>query len=91
MISYIIETLYLPLVLGADYSGKFIWKVDASFAVHPDCRSHTVASMTLRHSSLVSLSLKQKINTKISTEAELIAVDYSMRFIKWINLFLESK
>ena len=34
------------------------------------------------------MSLKQKINTKSSTEAELVGVDDAMNFIEWIQLFV---
>ena len=60
VISYVSETIHLPLVIGADDSGTLTWNVDASFAVHPDCRSHTGASLTLGHGSLMTLSSKQK-------------------------------
>ena len=36
----------------------------------------------------MSMSLKQKINTKSSTEAELVGVDDAMNFIEWIQLFV---
>ncbi len=48
------------------------WYVDASFAVHQDCRSHTGAVMTLGKGSVQSISTKQKISTRSSTEAELV-------------------
>lgn len=88
VICYLAETIHLPLILGMDADGNFTWNVDASFAVNPDCRSHTGASMTLGHGSMLSLSLKQKINAKSSTEAELIAVDDAMTFIMWMKHFL---
>ena len=44
--------------------------------------------MTLGHGSLLSLSLKQKINAKSSTEAELIAVDDAMTFVMWMKNFM---
>ena len=36
VISYLKETVHLPLVVGADDSGKQTWNIDASFAIHPD-------------------------------------------------------
>ena len=41
VISYLKETIYLPLVIGANDSGTLTWNIDASFAVHSDCKTHT--------------------------------------------------
>ena len=60
--------------------------VDASFAVHPDFKSHTGSSMTM----LVK-SGKQKLNSRSSTEAELIGVDDAMTMILWTKLFMEAQ
>ena len=51
------------------------FSVDASFAVHPDMRSHSGMSMSMGKGSILNSSKKQKINTRSSTEAELVAVD----------------
>jgi hypothetical protein len=58
----------LPLRLRADDSGCIKWWIDSSFAVHPDMRSHTGGTP---HST----STQQKLNTKSSTETELVAMD----------------
>ena len=79
------------MVIGADDSGTLIWNIDASFAVHPDCKSHTGACLTLGHGSVLSISAKQKINTKSSTEAELVGVDDAMTFVMWMKHFFESQ
>jgi hypothetical protein len=65
--------------------------VDASFAVHKDMRSHTGAVLSMGQGALMSMSLKQKINTKSSTEAELVGVDDAMNFVEWIQLFVEQQ
>jgi hypothetical protein len=79
-------------VLGWDGTGQLIWSVDASFAVlHKDMRSHTGAVLSLGQGALMSMSLKQKINTKSSTEAELVGVNDAMNFIEWIQLFVEQQ
>ena len=57
-ISYLKETVHLPLVLGTDNSGTLTWNINASFAVLPYCKSHTGACLTLGHGSVLSLSLK---------------------------------
>jgi hypothetical protein len=85
-IKYLRLTVYIPLILGWDATGKLTWPVDASFAVHKDMRSHTGAVLTLGQGALMSMSIKQKINTKSSTEAELVGVDDAMNFVEWIQL-----
>ena len=60
---YLANTKSLPLTLEADGISAIHWWVDASFAVHPDMRSHTGATMTMGRGSPYSLSSKQKLNT----------------------------
>ena len=51
------------------------WYVDAAFAVHPDFKSHTGATMKFggySEGSLQNISRKQKLNTRSSTKAELV-------------------
>jgi hypothetical protein len=79
------------LILRADGTKTTKWMVDASFAVHPDFRSHTGATMTMGNGAITSISRKQKINTRSSTEAELVAVDDVVGSIIWTKLFLESQ
>jgi hypothetical protein len=67
------------------------WYVDASFAVHPDMQSHTGATMTLGKGAVYSISTKQKINTKSSTEAELVGVNDAMPLVMWTPNFLEGQ
>ena len=83
--------VHLPLVVGEDDSGRLTWNIDASFAVHPDCKSHIGACLPLGHSSILSISVKQKINTKSSTKAELVGVDDAMTFVIWTKHFFESQ
>ena len=63
--------------------------MDASFAVHPDFKSHTGAMMTMGKGAIMSISRKQKLNTRSSTEAELVGVDDIAVMILWTKLFLE--
>ena len=88
VIKYLRLTISIPLVLGWDGTGKLLWSVDASFAIHKDMRSHTGAVLTLGQGALLAMSIKQKINTKSSTEAELVGVDDAMNFVEWVQLFV---
>ena len=61
----------MPLTLEAENVQISKWWVDASFAVHPDMKSHTGgASMTLGRGMTYGTSVQQKINAKSSTEGE---------------------
>jgi hypothetical protein len=67
------------------------WWVDASFAVHPDMKSHTGATMSLGKGAAYSRSMRQRLNTKSSTEAELVGVDDVMPQVLWTRYFLEAQ
>jgi hypothetical protein len=78
------------LFLAADDQHVIKWYIDASFAVHHDCRSHTGGAMSYGTGVPISISRKQKLNTKSSTEAELLGVDDATTLILWTKLFLEA-
>jgi hypothetical protein len=79
------------LTLSADDLRVVKWYVDASFAVHPDFKSHTGAVMTLGKGAMQSIARKQKMNVRSSTEGELVAVDDAATMILWTKLFLEAQ
>jgi hypothetical protein len=59
--------------------------------VHRDMKSHTGGAMSLGRGAVMCKSSKQKLNTKSSTEAELVgASDYLPNTI-WAKMFLESQ
>lgn len=88
VIRYLRDTKDLHLTLEPDDLHIFKWMVDASFAVHPNMRSHTGCAASAGKGSFLSVSTKQKINTKSSTEAELVGVDDIMGRILWTKLFM---
>jgi hypothetical protein len=67
------------------------WFVDASFAVHPDFKSHTGGVMTMGGGAMQALSKKQKLNSRSSTHAELIGVDDAITQVLWTRLFMEEQ
>jgi hypothetical protein len=74
-----------PLILGADNEGMVMWYVNASFAVHSNMRGHNNDGMTMGRGFPISVSTKQKLNTKSSTESELVGIDYMMPIILWTH------
>jgi hypothetical protein len=63
--------------------------VDASHAVHgKDGRSHTGVYVTLGSGPIFVRSTKQKLTTKSSTEAELVALSDALPMILWVRELL---
>ena len=91
LLQYIRCTIRLPLILRADCINIIKWWVDASYAAHEDMRGHTGVSMSMGRGSIISMSKKQKINTKISTESELIGADDALPQMLWTKYFVESQ
>jgi hypothetical protein len=79
------------LTLKADDLRVVKWYVDASFAVHPDFKSHTGAVMMMGRGAIQSIARKQKLNVRSSTESELVGVDDAATMILWTKLFLEAQ
>ena len=88
---YLRGTVNMPLTLEAESMQIVKWWVDASFAVHPDMKSHTGAVMTLGKGLIYGTSTRQRINTRSSTEGELVGVNDAMPQILWTRYFLEAQ
>ena len=88
VIEYLSQCWDLPLVLEADPNKSPTWSVDAAYSLHDDCKGHTGGTFTMGKGSIHTVSCKQKINSKSSTEAELIAVDDCIPHILRIRHFL---
>ena len=67
------------------------WYVDTSFAVHTDFKSHTGVAMTMGKGAMMSMSRKQKLNTKSSTISELVGADDATTLMLWTKLFMEEQ
>ena len=91
LMKYMRGTKDMPLVLSADGSGILKWWVDGSFAVHPNMRGHTGGGLSMGRGFPIAISSKQKLNTRSSTESELVAVDDCMPAIMWTRYFLEAQ
>jgi hypothetical protein len=91
LMKYIRETKDMPLILSANGSGILKWHVDGSYTVHPNMRGHTGGGLMMGQGCPISTSTKQKLNTRSSTESELVAVDDLMPSILWTRHFLEAQ
>jgi hypothetical protein len=90
-VKYLRGTMKLVLTLEADEIAVTKWWVDAAFGVHRDMKSHTGGTMSLGKGSAYSTSLRQKLNTTSSTEAEVVGVADVMPMILWTRYSLEAQ
>ena len=85
---YLNKTGYIPLTLEVDNIQVIKWSIDASYGTHPDFKSHAGGSMTMGKGTPVSISKKQKINSRSSTEAEVVGIDNAFGLIAWTRNFM---
>jgi hypothetical protein len=63
--------------------------IDASFAVHKDRKSVTGVAIMIGNACVYASSVKQKIVTKSSTEAELVAASDGLSYGLWVRNFMQ--
>ena len=91
LLKFINGTREDKLILSADDLHVIKWYVDVAFAVHPDFKSHTGGVMTMGRGGAMTMSSKQKLNTRSSTESELVGDDDAAHKILWTKLFMEAQ
>jgi hypothetical protein len=91
MMAFLKATLNDVIRLESDGLKIIRWFIDASFAIHGDYHGHTGAGMTLGKGSIQNISTKQKINTRSSTESELVGFDDVVPKVLWTKLFMEAQ
>ena len=88
---YLRATRDLPLTLEADANSQAGWWIDASFGIHHDMKSHTGGLMTLGRGAVYATSRRQRINTRSSTEAELVGINDVLSQVLWTRYFMQSQ
>lgn len=90
-IYYLRHTTQLDLKLGFKGDPQVSLYIDASFAVHDDCKSHSGTLATLGHGAYYTKSTTQKLNTTSSCEAELVALSKGLQQGLWSQAFLTAQ
>jgi hypothetical protein len=62
--------------------------IDASHAVHNDCKSHSGSVISIGNGAVFSSSSKQKLNSKSSFESEIIALTDKLPQVIWTRNWL---
>lgn len=91
LLKYLAANPNLRLTLEVSKNLGVMQYTDASYGVHADGKSHTGSSITLGKGAVHARSVKQKIVTKSSTEAEMVALSDEASRGLWCNLFLEQQ
>jgi hypothetical protein len=90
LMRYIRGTHTMPLILSANGSSILNWWVDAYVAVHPNMRGHSGGGLFLGRGFSVVSSTNQKLNTRSSTETEIVGADDFMPAICWNHYFMKA-
>jgi hypothetical protein len=91
LMKYLRSTRDLPLILSSNGSGILKWWIDGSFATHPNMRGHTGGGLSMGRGFPIVNSTKQKLNTRSSTETEVVSVDDCMPAVCWTRYFMEAQ
>ena len=83
MLQFLKQTVKDKLTLRADGSGFLKWHCDTAFTLHDDFRSHTGSTFLMGKGAITSLSRKQGMNTRSSTEVEVVAADEIVSPMMW--------
>lgn len=88
VLKYLNATKDLVLHLRGDDFLCICAYIDASFAVHDDYKSHSGVFVSIGMGPIFVKSSKQRLNSKSSTEAEMIAVSDGLNHVLWIRNYL---
>ena len=91
VLQYVNGTIDMVRILSLNQLMELDILVDAAYATHPDMKSHTGGCIRAGDGVLHSRSSKQRLNTKSSTEAELVGVSEYLPFAVWILYFLKEQ
>ena len=91
MMRYIRGMRTLLLILSSNGRSILKWWVDTSFAVHPIMRGNSGGGLSLGRRFPIVSSTKQKLNTHIFTESEIVGDDDFMSAICWTRYFLKAQ
>jgi hypothetical protein len=88
ILGYLKSTDALLLHLSCTDLKNLIWYIDGSYATHDDMRGQSRGVLLAGDCAVLFRSNKQKVNTRSSTESELIAVDDALPTVQWTKNFM---
>ena len=91
VLKYLQSSFDLTLRLEADPDGILKWWADASYATHADSKGLSGGCMSMGRGVAHSVSTKQKLVSRSSTESELIGIHNVLPSLLWSRNFLEAQ
>ena len=91
LLLFLQDTIDDERIIGADDLRELFTFIDASHAVHENMRGHTGGLMSFGRGVFHSRSTKQRINTRSSTESELVGTYEYMPYNIWVQNFMETQ
>ena len=78
-------------IIGANGLSCLQTWIDAFYAVHRDMRGHTGGIISMGTEAMIHNCSKQKLNTKSSTESEVVGVSDFLPYTIWASYFLKAQ
>jgi len=91
LLGYLKGSADLYLTLSCSNLSNLTWYIDGSYASHEDMRGQSGAMLLAGDCAVLFRSNKQKVNTRSSTETELVAVDDALPTIQWTKKFMHDQ
>ena len=90
LLSYLKGTIDIPRIIGADSLNiEQSWE-DESYAIHPDMKGHTGSVTSFGYGVVHTKCFKQKMNTKSSTEPDIVEASDYISFVCVVSRFYEN-
>jgi hypothetical protein len=90
VVGYLLGSKDLVFCISGSSTYDLVAYVDASHAVHDDFKSHTGSLIVMGDKTIVHFKTsKQRLNTKASTESELVAASDSLPQLIYLKEFIE--
>jgi hypothetical protein len=91
ILGYLKNTEELHITLHCKEIKDLVWYIDGSYATHDDMKGQNGAVLMIGDCAVLCRSSKQKVNSRSSTESELLAVDDALPTIQWTKSFMHDQ
>lgn len=91
LMCFLHQTIDDERIIGADSLFEMITFVDAAHSVHPNMRGHTGGCVSFGTGIIDEKSSKQKMNTRSSTETEIVGTSEYLPKNIYFELFMEAQ